>query len=207
THEAGAGGAMAPKKGRPPVGARAMSNTERSRLRRARAKAKPKPPKDANEVFEALCESRNLTSAFDRRLAEPITDSLCSGTRAEAVRGMALLPPVVRAEPGSPTVSTSNARRRVLEMVLNAQAADVIERRDRIARGVGTEIDDLRERLAQLEAPPALEPPEGEEGDADAPQDQDERLAALEAENRELRARLGEAPPPTDDQPRGPQAP
>jgi hypothetical protein len=92
-------------------------------------------------------------------------------------------------------------------MVLNAHAADVIERRDRIARGVGTEIDHLRERLAQLEAPPpALEPPEGEEGDADAPQDQDERLAALEAENRELRARLGEAPPPPDDQKAWPDA-
>jgi hypothetical protein len=92
--------------GRPPLTGKAMSSAERARRSRAQRKARPRPVKDANEVFEALCESRNLTSAFDRRLAESITDSLCSGNLAEAVRGMALLPPVVRAEPGSPTVST-----------------------------------------------------------------------------------------------------
>jgi hypothetical protein len=135
--------------GRPSVGERPMSDAERQRRRRARKRQAAKPVRDANEIFEALCESRNLTSAFDRRLAEAVTDSLCSGNLAEAVRGMALLPPIVRAE-GAPTMSATDARAKVLALVMNAKAAWLLEAG--LTPDDEYDIERLREKVFQLQA-------------------------------------------------------
>jgi hypothetical protein len=136
------------KTGRSPVGERPMSDAERQRRRRARKRQAAKPVKDANEIFEALCESRNLTSAFDRRLAESITDSLCSGNLTEAVRGMALLPAIQRPE-GAPTMTASDAKARFLQQFMNVVAASRIELDLDFD---GSENDALRRKVAALQA-------------------------------------------------------
>jgi hypothetical protein len=192
------------KKGRPPITGRAFSNAERSRRARAKAKARPKPVRDASEIFQDICNSRAITSAFHRVLAEQVTDALIEGRLSEALKGLDALPAPVRAEETTGTNEATSNRQRFMAQIMNAVAADTIERRDRIARGVGTEVDHLRERIDEIERPPALEPPEGEAEQSD---EQDERLAALEAENRELRARLGEVPPPPDDHKANPTKP
>jgi hypothetical protein len=107
-----------------------MTATERSARRRARARAqgpKAKPFTSSAEIYEALVEQRNLTSAFDRALAMEVVDALVRGDLAEAVRALALLPaPAVRVET-SRTPSAAQARAKLLELVLNAKAADKIE--------------------------------------------------------------------------------
>jgi hypothetical protein len=188
------------KRGRPRIAAAPLTAAERARRSRAQRKARPKPVRSADEVFEALCESRNLTSAFDRALAQSVTDSLCAGDLAEAVRGMAHLPPVVRAEVSSPSMGISAAREQFRRQVMNAVAAHQLELAEemtalatRLERGeeVG-ERDQLRLRLHMLDEQAAALP---EPEEATKPADEVETLRARVAE---LEARLGETPPPPE---------
>jgi hypothetical protein len=193
TVEAGKGGTTATKTGRPRINPdRPMSATERSRRRRA----KPRPIKSSDEIFDALVAQRNLTSAFDRALATQITNSLVDGDLAEAVRALQHLPPIVRADPGSPTVSVSAARQKVLELLLNRISADRIERAARVeARDPTlTEREMLQFRIDQIDEQEASD--QGEEGDKP-----DDEVATLRAQVAELRAKLAGALPPADDGP------
>jgi hypothetical protein len=140
-----------PRAGRPTIGDRPMTATERSARRRARARAQGpkavKPFTSSDEIYAALVEQRNLTSAFDRALAMEVVDALVRGDLAEAVRALALLPtPAVRVET-SRTVSASDAKERLLELVLNAIAADQFEA-DQADQG---DLQAARARIASLE--------------------------------------------------------
>jgi hypothetical protein len=170
-------------KGRPRLGDHALTPRERS----ARRRAKPKPIKSSEEIYAALVAERNIVSPFHRALATQITNSLVDGDLAEAIKGLSHLPPPVRAEPGSPTHSTSGARERVLQMILNAVEADKQELVRRAERGDElSEADQLRLRLAQIEQP---------QPDEDEPDDEGDEVASLKAENTELRRLLSGAAP------------
>jgi hypothetical protein len=92
-----------------------------------RRRAKPKPIKSSEEIFQALVAQRNLTSPFDLALATQITNSLVAGDLAEAVRALQHLPAPVRFEAGSQTLGAADARARILQLIMNAKAADAIE--------------------------------------------------------------------------------
>jgi hypothetical protein len=176
--------------GRPPIGVSAMSSTERSARRRARQKAKPRPVKDANEIFECLCDSRNLTSAFHRVLAQQVTDALVEGRLSEALKGLDALPAPVRTETSSPGHGVSAAREQFIRQVMNAVVAhqievdeEMAELADRVERGEEVdERDQLRLRLHMLDEQAAALP------DSDEPADEpDDEVKRLRAEVTELK--------------------
>jgi hypothetical protein len=181
--------------GRPRLGAQPLSAAERSRRARARKRqAKPAPSVERQmagvthaSVLADLIASRGLTSALHKSIAAKVADAFVKDDPATASRWMAFLPPM-RAETASPTVSASDARARVLALVLNAVAADDVERAQRIERGEANEADMLRQRLAEIERPlPAPDEPDDEV-------DLDE-VAALRAEVERLRLQLSGAQP------------
>src|SRR6516165_4725850 len=89
--------------------------------------AKVKPIKSRDEIYAALVEQRNITDTFNQALAREVVDALVRGDLAEAVRALALLPPVVRTDSSSRMVSSEQARAKLFEMVMNARAADQVE--------------------------------------------------------------------------------
>ena len=113
-------------------------------MSKAKARARPR---SRDEIYAALVESRGIRSAFDRALAQEITDALVAGNLAEVVRALALLPPVVRVEGSSRTVSADAARAKLTELVLNAKAADQFE----AAQAEQTEVEQLRAQVASLQ--------------------------------------------------------
>ena len=101
--------------------------------------AKVKPIKSRDEIYAALVEQRNITDTFNQALAREVVDALVRGDLAEAVRALALLPPVVRTDSSSRMVSSEQARAKLFEMVMNARAADQVE-------------DERTERTAEIAA-------------------------------------------------------
>jgi len=130
-----------------------------------------------------------LSTAVDRAVATAATDALVAGDLAEAVRALGMLPPVVRADSASPTVSASDARKRVLELILNRIGADRIERAARVEAGdpTLTEREMLQYRIDQLDQQQEADPSEKTDEPAD-------EVAALRAKVAQLEARLGEIP-------------
>jgi hypothetical protein len=139
-----------------------MTSTERSARHRAKLKArgpkaKAKPFTSSDEIYAALVEQRNLTSAFDRALAMEVVDALVRGDLAEAVRALALLPaPAVRVET-SRTVSAADAKAKLFALVENAIAADKVEAEQHEQREVAA----LRAEVARLRAKCGEQPVEG----------------------------------------------
>jgi hypothetical protein len=169
----------------------AMSAADRQRKHRA-AKAKARPVTSADEVFQSIIETRHLSSAVDRAVAQAATDALVAGDLSEAVRALALLP-APRAETAASSVSASGARERFLQLALNNIAAHRIELAARAERGPLDERDALLLRLHEIDQQALL----SDESD-DEPDQPSEREQALLAEIARLRLRLGEAPPPPD---------
>jgi hypothetical protein len=159
-----------PKGGRPPIGDKAMTATERSRRRRA----KPRPIKSSDEIFQALVAQRNLFSAFDRALATQITNALVDGDLAEAVRALQYLPPVIRADVTTPVPSAVEAREKLWQLVLNAKEADEVEEASEVER-LRLEVAELRRRLGgpapdqAAKAKHVLHSPEGDTKVIDPP--------------------------------------
>ena len=109
--------------------------------------AKVKPIKSRDEIYAALVEQRNITDTFNQALAREVVDALVRGDLAEAVRALALLPPVVRTDSSSRMVSSEQARAKLFEMVMNARAADQVED-ERTER---TALQTAEARIASLE--------------------------------------------------------
>jgi hypothetical protein len=173
-------------KGRPRLGAAPLSQAERSRRARARRKAQPQPVKDSAELFRDLCARRGVVAAFDRALAMECVNALADGRLSEALKAMDALPPVVRTESSSLSSGMSAVKQHFLQLIQNAIAGDRLELARRAERGDElSERERLLLRLHELDEPPPDE--------ADAPTDE---VTALRLEVAQLRARLGEAPPP-----------
>ena len=109
---------------------------------------KVKPIKSRDEIYAALVEQRNITDTFNQALAREVVDALVRGDLAEAVRALAMLPaPVVRADRSGRTVSSEQAREKLLQLVLNAKAADQFD----IDQADHTELAAAQARIASLE--------------------------------------------------------
>jgi hypothetical protein len=142
---------------------RTMTPTERSARRRERRKqqrireqferkaAEAEKAPDAEvtpqEVLQSLIQSRGITSHFDRLLAVRAVAALVQGKLAEGVRALECLPPPRHLDDEGKPTTAGDAKARVLQMILNAIAADDEDRRLRIERGEASEADLLRERL------------------------------------------------------------
>jgi hypothetical protein len=185
---------------------RTMTPTERSARRRERRKqqrireqferkaAEAEKAPDAEvtpqEVLQSLIQSRGITSHFDRLLAVRAVAALVQGKLAEGVRALECLPPPRHLDDEGKPTTAGDAKARVLQMILNAIAADDEDRRLRIERGEASEADLLRARLAEVEGQlPAPDVPA-------APSQPTDRERLLLEENAQLRSRLGEPPPP-----------
>jgi hypothetical protein len=109
-------------------------------------------PVTAREVLSSLIESRNITTPFSKALAVSVVNAVCSGDLANAVKALAMLPPVTRGEVSATTMSAEHARERLLELVLNACAADQFEAEQVEKREVAAlkaEVAELRRRLGE----------------------------------------------------------
>jgi hypothetical protein len=134
-----------------------LTAAERARRHRAVAKAKAKPIRSAEELFEDLCAQRGIVSGFDKVLAQECVNELIEGDLQTAIKALGLLPVPRAVEAGSPRVSTSDARARVLQMILNAVSAGKIERRRAAEAGEAlSPRDALQLQIDMLDEPPAL---------------------------------------------------
>jgi hypothetical protein len=184
------------KGGRPPINGKAMSSTERSARRRARKRqaAPPKPIKEqmagvnAEAVLAELISTRNLVSPLHKSIAFKVAKALARDDAVKASRWLEFLPPAVRVEGSSAPGGLSDAKQRFLAGVMNAVAADRIERRQRAERGETlSQRDRLQLQIDLLDEREALPAPD--ESAAGEPADE---VSALRARIAELEARLAE---------------
>jgi len=128
-------------------------------VRDDRASTPPQPerkhianrPATAEEVLESLIQSRAISAPFDRLLALRIVNAAISGKLSD-VKLLDHLPPPIRADVSSPVVTASAAKAKLLELVLNAQAADKVEA-EQVEQSEVTalrvEVAELRRRLGE----------------------------------------------------------
>jgi hypothetical protein len=138
--------------GRPRIGAEPLTVADRSRRYRAKRKAQAELPSDdgaqnAQDALTALISSRRIVNRFDQMLAVRTINALAEGKIVEVIKLLDALPQPYRAEAVAATaVSATDAKERLLELVLNACAADRFEA-EQVEQ---TEITALRAEVAEL---------------------------------------------------------
>jgi hypothetical protein len=148
------GGAKRGKGGRPLVGNRPMTSSERSkrsRLRRRMARQAEPPPIDrvmadvtSESVLHDLIAERRITTGFHRTIALKIVNALANDELALAEKLLNHLPAVCAEVSHSPTHGSSSLDDRLWEGIASAIAADEVEQ--------APELERLRAEVARLKA-------------------------------------------------------
>jgi hypothetical protein len=191
--------------GRPRLGDTPLTAAERSRRARAR-RAKPvvEQMKGVTKasVLADLIRERQLTTPLHKAVAAKFADAFVANDPIAAGKWLDLLPPV-RSAPTSPGHSTSSARQRLFQLVMNARAADLHELAARAERGEElSEADRLRLRLAQLEQlAPTAELEDHPAAQSGALAEALARIEQLEDEARHLRGTKPRRLPPPSEKP------
>jgi hypothetical protein len=135
--------------------------TVRSRAATKQAEPPPAPPPTVPSVEEQmqgvssesilaeLIASRCLRSAFHKACAAKAAKALARDHPRDASAWLELLPPPMRVDASGRTVSGEAARSRLLELVMNAQAADAVEEQREVER-LQRENAELRARLGAV---------------------------------------------------------
>jgi hypothetical protein len=103
-------------------------------------------PATAEEVLDSLIQSRAISAPFDRLLALRIVNAAISGKISDVPKLLDHLPPRVTADTSARTVSATDAKEKLLELVLNQISADEVEQQIEEQR----EVDRLRLENAEL---------------------------------------------------------
>jgi hypothetical protein len=158
-----------PPQGRPPLRQKpkAASPLAGRSNERTSAPRKPEPPPmpppapsvevqmvgvTSEAILQELIVSRGLTSAFHKACAAKAAKALARDHPRDASAWLELLPLAARVDASGRTVSASAVKQRLLELVMNAKAADATELRRRVARGEALcERERLELRLAELD--------------------------------------------------------
>jgi hypothetical protein len=129
--------------------------TRKDRLVHQRADQQPAPPVEvqmegvsSEAILAELIRTRNLVSAFHKAIAHKAANALARDNPRSAVAWLELLPPAERVDASGRTVSAQQARKRLYELVMNAVAADQIEKKIEEQR----EVERLRLEVAELRA-------------------------------------------------------